>query len=47
VTDATGSLAYARAKALFARDSFGEAKSAVSAVPTGSEYALQASTCSA
>ncbi len=41
VTDSTGSLAYARAKALFARQSFGEAKSAVVAVPAGAEYNLQ------
>ena len=41
VTDSTGSLAYARAKALFARHSFADAKSAVSAVPPASEYALQ------
>lgn len=40
-TDVTGSLAYARAKALFARQSFDDATSAISAVPGGSEYALQ------
>jgi tetratricopeptide (TPR) repeat protein len=41
VTDGTGSLAYARAKALFARQSFNDAKNAVAAVPPASEYALQ------
>jgi tetratricopeptide (TPR) repeat protein len=41
VTDASGSLAYARAKALFARHSFTDARNAVAAVPSGSEYALQ------
>jgi tetratricopeptide (TPR) repeat protein len=41
VTDASGSLAYARAKALFARHALTEAKNAVSAVPPASEYALQ------
>jgi tetratricopeptide (TPR) repeat protein len=41
VTDASGSLAYARAKALYARHSLTDAKNAVSAVPAGAEYALQ------
>jgi tetratricopeptide (TPR) repeat protein len=41
VTDSSGSLAYARAKAYFARHSFAEAKNAVAAVPPGSEYALE------
>ena len=41
VADTTGSLAYARAKALFARRDFTAAKSAVSAVPANSEYTLQ------
>lgn len=41
VTDASGSLAYARAKALYARHSLTDAKNAVNAVPQGSEYALQ------
>jgi tetratricopeptide (TPR) repeat protein len=41
VADATGSLAYARAKALFARQSFNDAKNAVAAVPPTSEYGLQ------
>ncbi|HEY3496159.1 MAG TPA: tetratricopeptide repeat protein [Polyangiaceae bacterium] len=39
--DATGSVAYARAKALFARRDFAAAKSAAGGVPAGSEYALQ------
>ena len=39
--DPTGSVAYARAKALFARRDFTAAKSATTGVPAGSEYALQ------
>jgi len=42
VTDANGSLAYARAKANYARHSFNEATSAVLAVPPTSEYGLEA-----
>jgi len=41
-TDKSGSLAYARAKALYARKDYNAAKSAVNAVPVGSEYTLQA-----
>ncbi len=41
VTDPSGSLAYARAKALYARRALTDAKNAVAAVPTGSEFALQ------
>jgi len=41
VTDDSGSLAYARSKALYARHSLTDAKNAVNAVPPGSEYALQ------
>ncbi|MEI9951156.1 MAG: tetratricopeptide repeat protein [Pseudomonadota bacterium] len=41
-TDKSGSLAYARAKALYARRDYGAAKSAVNSVPVGSEYTLQA-----
>lgn len=41
-SDASGSLGYARAKALFARRDFGAAKAAAQAVPAASEYALQA-----
>jgi tetratricopeptide (TPR) repeat protein len=41
VSDTSGSLAYARAKALFARRDFNAAKSAVNAVPANSEYTLQ------
>src|SRR4051812_12779284 len=41
-TDKSGSLAYARAKALYARKDYATAKSAVNAVPVGSEYTLQA-----
>src|SRR3954463_1460860 len=41
-TDKSGSLAYARAKALYARRDYNAAKSAVNAVPVGSEYTLQA-----
>jgi len=40
--DKSGSLAYARAKALYARKDYSAAKSAVNAVPVGSEYTLQA-----
>ncbi|HYP97748.1 MAG TPA: tetratricopeptide repeat protein [Polyangiaceae bacterium] len=40
--DKSGSLPYARAKALYARKDYGAAKSAVNAVPVGSEYTLQA-----
>lgn len=40
--DKSGSLAYARAKALYARKDYGAAKSAVNSVPVGSEYTLQA-----
>jgi len=40
-TDTSGSLGYARAKAYFARQDFTSAKSAVAAVPTGTEYSLQ------
>jgi tetratricopeptide (TPR) repeat protein len=42
VTDASGSLAYARAKALFARNDYGAAKSAIGSVAAGSEYSHQA-----
>jgi len=41
-TDKSGSLAYARAKALYARKDYGAAKSAVNSVPVGSDYTLQA-----
>ncbi len=41
-SDASGSLGYARAKALFARRDFPSAKAAVNAVPMTSEYAPQA-----
>ncbi|HEX5101732.1 MAG TPA: tetratricopeptide repeat protein [Polyangiaceae bacterium] len=41
VTDASGSLAYARAKALYAHHSLTDAKNAVNAVPPGAEYTLQ------
>jgi len=41
-TDKSGSLPYARAKALYARKDYAAAKSAVNAVPVGSEYTLQA-----
>jgi tetratricopeptide (TPR) repeat protein len=41
VTDPSGSLAYARAKALYARRALTDAKNAVAAVPTGSEFALE------
>ena len=40
--DKSGSLQYARAKALYARRDFNGSKSAVNAVPVGSEYTLQA-----
>jgi tetratricopeptide (TPR) repeat protein len=40
--DSTGSVAYARAKALFAKKDYTAARSATAAVPAGSEYALQA-----
>ncbi len=42
VTDANGSLAYARAKANYARHSFNDATNAVLAVPPTSEYGLEA-----
>ena len=41
VTDASGSLAYARAKALYARHSLTDARNAVNAVPANAEYQLQ------
>ncbi|MEO6600812.1 MAG: tetratricopeptide repeat protein, partial [Polyangiaceae bacterium] len=41
-SDKSGSLAYARAKALYARKDYNAAKSAVNAVPVGSDYTLQA-----
>ena len=41
-SDKSGSLGYARAKALYARKDYGAAKSAVNTVPVGSEYTLQA-----
>jgi len=41
-SDKSGSLPYARAKALYARKDYGSAKSAVNSVPVGSEYTLQA-----
>jgi tetratricopeptide (TPR) repeat protein len=40
-SDRSGSLPYARAKALFAKKDFATAKQAVNLVPAGSEYALQ------
>jgi tetratricopeptide (TPR) repeat protein len=40
--DKSGSLAYARAKALYAKKDYSAAKSAVNVVPAGSEYTLQA-----
>src|SRR6187549_3702149 len=40
--DKSGSLAYARAKALYARKDYGAAKAAVNTVPVGSGYTLQA-----
>jgi len=41
-SDKSGSLGYARAKALYARKDYGAAKSAVNTVPVGSDYTLQA-----
>jgi tetratricopeptide (TPR) repeat protein len=41
-TDRSGSLAYARAKALYAKKDYGAAKAAVNVVPAGSPYTLQA-----
>jgi len=41
-TDRTGSLAYARAKALYAKKDYTAAKAAVNAVPAGSAYTPQA-----
>ncbi len=41
-SDKSGSLAYARAKALYARKDYNSAKAAVNAVPVGSDYTLQA-----
>ena len=41
-SDKSGSLGYARAKALYARKDYGAAKAAVNTVPVGSEYTLQA-----
>ncbi len=41
-TDRTGSLAYARAKALYAKKDFGSAKAAVNLVPAASAYTPQA-----
>jgi len=41
-TDRTGSLAYARAKALYAKKDYSSAKAAVNAVPAGSPYTPQA-----
>lgn len=40
-SDKTGSLAYARAKALYAKKDYSAAKSAVNVVPAGSDYTLQ------
>ncbi|HET9929620.1 MAG TPA: tetratricopeptide repeat protein, partial [Polyangiaceae bacterium] len=40
-SDRSGSLAYARAKALFAKKDFAAARQAVNLVPAGSDYALQ------
>lgn len=40
--DPSGSLAYARAKALFARGDFPASKAAINTVPAGSEFTLQA-----
>lgn len=40
-TDRTGSLAYARAKALYAKKDYAAAKAAVNVVPAGSPYTLQ------
>jgi len=41
-TDRTGSLAYARAKALYAKKDYAAAKASVNSVPAGSPYTLQA-----
>ena len=41
-SDKSGSLAYARAKAQYARKDYGSAKAAVNTVPVGSGYTLQA-----
>ncbi len=41
-TDKSGSLPYARAKALYARKDYAAAKAAVNTVPVGSPYTLQA-----
>ena len=41
-SDTNGSINYARAKALFARGNYGDAKSAINTVPANSEYTLQA-----
>jgi len=41
-SDKSGSLAYARAKALYARKDYAAAKAAVNSVPVGSDYTLQA-----
>lgn len=41
-TDRTGSLAYARAKALYAKKDYASAKNAVNLVPAASPYTLQA-----
>ena len=41
-TDRTGSLAYARAKALYAKKDYSAAKAAVNVVPAGSPYTAQA-----
>ncbi len=40
--DPSGSLAYARAKALFARGDFAASKAAINSVPAGSNFTLQA-----
>jgi tetratricopeptide (TPR) repeat protein len=41
-SDQSGSLNYARAKALFAKGNYAEAKSVINTVPANSEYTLQA-----
>jgi tetratricopeptide (TPR) repeat protein len=41
-TDRTGSLAYARAKALYAKKDYSSAKAAINGVPAASPYTLQA-----
>jgi len=41
-SDKSGSLGYARAKALYARKDYNAAKAAVNSVPVGSDYTLQA-----